>query len=205
MTEFDLDRLGSLWRQDPEPAEIERLRQSARKVSRRARLAQAADAAGTLAVSVSLIIIALVNRRADATAVIGTIIAFLFYSSLRNRKLRELEVKAATGSTQEMLDQAIARGEGVLKRIRANLVASIIALPLMGLLLLTLEHGPGRNLARRYFEHSHIPLVVDFVILVLVGWIVVQTLVTVRNTRREVRQLRALREAFQTEEDESQP
>ena len=53
MTDFDLDRLGELWRQDPEPAEIERMRQSAAAISRRARRAQLADNLGAASLTLS--------------------------------------------------------------------------------------------------------------------------------------------------------
>ena len=45
MTDFDLDRLGDVWRQQPDPAEMERLQRSAAAVSRRARWAQLVDIA----------------------------------------------------------------------------------------------------------------------------------------------------------------
>ena len=37
MSDFDLDRLGDVWRQQPDPAEMERLQRTAAAVSRRAR------------------------------------------------------------------------------------------------------------------------------------------------------------------------
>ena len=46
MSDFDLDRLGDVWRQQPDPAEMERLQKSAAAVARRARRAQVVDVGG---------------------------------------------------------------------------------------------------------------------------------------------------------------
>ena len=43
MSDFDLDRLGDVWRQQPDPAEMERLQRTAIAVARRARLSAILD------------------------------------------------------------------------------------------------------------------------------------------------------------------
>ena len=49
MSDFDLDRLGDVWRQQPDPEEVARLQKSAAAVARRARLAQVIDIGAAVA------------------------------------------------------------------------------------------------------------------------------------------------------------
>ena len=58
MTDFDLDRLGDVWRQDPDPAEMAALKRTAETVARRARREQIADTGFAAVVSIAVLVVA---------------------------------------------------------------------------------------------------------------------------------------------------
>src|SRR5690606_12347868 len=103
MTDLDLERLGTMWRQSPDPAEMENLRRSAAQVRKRARAAQRVDAIAALLVSLVILFLVLSNPKIDTLAVGGGALLILLTSQIRSRRLRKAELEALTGTTEEML------------------------------------------------------------------------------------------------------
>ena len=107
--DFDLDRLGDVWRQRPDPKELEALRRSAEAVRRRARWGQIVEVVAAVVVSAVVLLLVLSNPRTD-TVVVGTgAILILLVSQIRQRRQRKLELMSLTGTAEQMLDQSIAR------------------------------------------------------------------------------------------------
>ena len=90
MSDFDLDRLGDVWRQQPDPAEMQRLQRTAAAVARRARLSAIVDVCAAVAVAAVVIILVVTNPN-TRTVVMGTAaILVLLGSNIRQRKLRRM-------------------------------------------------------------------------------------------------------------------
>lgn len=197
MSDFDLDRLGDVWRQQPDPAEMERLRKSAAAVARRARLAQVIDIGVALAVSAVVIFLVASNPKTD-TILIGTAaILVMLSSSRRLRRVRQIELKTLTGSTEDMLDQSIDRVETTLRYRRFSLIAVGPAL-VVGLLVAYLAQG--RTLvALADWPLLRIIWVAVAVVIVLAGMGL--ALRAVRRGKKELERLKAMREAYRRERE----
>ena len=122
MTDFDLDRLGDVWRQRPDPAEMEELKRSAERVSRRARWGQRLDAIAAIVVGGVVLFMGLSNPRTDTLIVGAGAIVVLLVSQIRSRRLRREELRALTGSAEAMIAQSIARLEATSKRTRLQIL-----------------------------------------------------------------------------------
>lgn len=200
MSEIDLDRLGDVWRAQPDPAEIERLRHAAEAVRRRARWGQLADF--WLAIIVACVILALViaNPQLKTALVGGFVIIYMLYSTVRQRRLRAVELKTLTGSTERMLDQSIEQAEATAKRSRMNLIMTGPAL-LLGLgFAAVLDRAGGPSPLQKL---SSIPWVGMFAVPALVVALAVASLYSWRTnirSRREVQRLGALRDAYRAED-----
>jgi hypothetical protein len=123
MTDLDLERLGDVWRQRPDPAELEELRRTADAVRRRARWAQVIDVVAAITVAGVVLLLVLSNPRIDTIIVGAGAILILLVSQIRQRRVRRIELKSLTGTTEEMLDQAIARLQTTLRHNRFSLLA----------------------------------------------------------------------------------
>lgn len=122
MTDLDLEHLGDVWRQRPDPAELAHLRQTAETVRRRARWAHMIDIVAAVLVSAVVLLLVASNPEVDTMIVGGAAILVLLGGQIRSRRLRLEELRSLTGSTEEMLDQSIARTEATLKRTRFQLL-----------------------------------------------------------------------------------
>ena len=122
MNEFDLEHLGDVWRRQLNPAELEELRRSADAVRQRARGAHVVDVVSALLVAGVLILLVLSNPRIDTAIVASAAILAMLVNHRRQRRLRQLELRSLSGSTEEMLDQSIARIEATLKRNQFQLI-----------------------------------------------------------------------------------
>lgn len=199
MSEIDLDRLGDVWRAQPDPAEIERLRHAAEAVQRRARWGQLADF--WLAILISAVILALViaNPQLKTSLVGGFVILYLLYSTVRQRRLRAIELQTLTGSTERMLDQSIERAEAAAKRSRFSLIMIGPGL-LLGLgFAAVLDRAGGPSPLQKL---SSIPWVGMFAVPALVVALAVASLYSMRTnirSRREIERLKALRDAYRAE------
>lgn len=197
MTDFDLDRLGDVWRQQPDPAEMQRLQKSAAAVARRARLAQVTDIVVALAVAGVVIFLVASNPKPGTVLVGSAAILVLLFSNIRLRKVRRLELQHLTGGTEEMLDQSIVRVETTLRHLRVSMISFPVA-AVMGALVAYASQG------RRILDAARdLPLrslLMPLGIVVVVG-VVIFALRASRRSRKELERLKAMREAYRRERE----
>jgi O-antigen/teichoic acid export membrane protein len=198
MTDFDLDRLGDVWRQQPDPAEMERLQKTAATVARRARLSQILDVLTAVAVSAVVVFLVASNPKLDTLLIGAAAILVMLASSIRLRKVRQVELRNLTGSTEDMLDQSIDRVETTLRYRRFSLMAVGPAL-VAGLLVAYFARGGA------LFAHlGDWPLLRILWVLIAVFVIVTGMGFAWRALRRgnkELERLRAMREAYRRESE----
>ena len=198
MTDFDLDRLGDMWRQPPDAAELERLQRTARSVGRRARLQYLLDVTAAVVVAGAVLFLVVSSGRPDTAVIGGAAILVLLVNSIRQRRLRQVELRSLSGATEDMLDQSIERVETTLRHNRVTLVVIGPAIGLAMLFAATAEGGetPIRSVI------GAVPwlrvLWFAFGIGAIAG-IFVFLLYAIRRGKRELERLRALRNSFHAE------
>jgi len=202
MTDFDLDRLGDVWRQQPDPAEMERLQKSAAAVARRARLAQVTDVVVALAVAAVVIFLVASNPKPGTVVVGSAAILVLLFSNIRLRRVRRTELERLAGGTEEMIDQSIARVETTLRHHRAGMIA-IVPCGLVGALVGYVAQGRetlpfAQNLL--LFRGS----LVLFGIMIVAGGMIFSWR-AIRRGRKELERLKAMREAYRREQESTRP
>jgi hypothetical protein len=197
MTDFDLDRLGDVWRQQPDPEEMARLQRSAAAVARRARITRVTDILAALAVSAVVIFLVASNPKPGTVVVGGIAILVLLVSNIRLRRVRRIELEHLTGGTEEMLDQSIARVETTARHQRFSLMGVIPGLLAGGLVAYASQ---GRALLSAAEGWPLRGLLAPLGILVLLG-AVLFSVRALRRARRELERLRAMREAYRRERE----
>lgn len=200
MSEIDLDRLGDVWRAQPDPAEIERLQRSADAVRRSGRLGQVADFA--LAFIVSAVVIALIvsNPRLETALIGGATILYMLFSTVRQRRLRALELATLTGSTEHMLDESILRAEATARRARSSLLLTPLGLPLGLAFGAALDRGQGSNMLQRMAAEPRIIILVAIILSLAAILICVHLITARRRALRELERLSRLRQAYAAEQ-----
>ena len=201
MSEIDLDRLGDLWRAPPGPAELERIRRSAEAVRRSAWLGQFTDF--WMAAVVSGVVIALVisNPRLDTAALGGAAILAMLIGTIRQRRLRQAELLTLAGSTDQMLNQTVARLQSTVKRARLNLIGAAPAV-LIGIAFgWTLDSGAGSPLLTRFSNAPLSSLLVGLAIIFMFAAALVHFVRALRRAQAELREIARLRDVFQSETD----
>jgi len=203
MTDFDLDRLGEVWRAQPDAAEMAALQRSAEQVRRRARLGQFTDFGLAALVSTVVLVLMLSNPKVETGILGAAAIALMLFSSVRQRQLRRLELKSLTGSAEEMLDQSIARLQTTVKRTLLNLFVVPPGLALGIAFGAALNSGSGSNLLARFSENPWLGgrgiVAAAFALaVVLLSAYLVQNL---RRSRRELERLQAMREDYRREDE----
>lgn len=206
MTDFDLDRLGDVWRQQPDPAEMERLQKSAATVARRARRAQVIDIGAAVAVSLIVILLVASNPKLGTMLIGAAAIVVLLGSNVRLRRLRQVELQTLAGSTEDMLDQSIQRIEATLRYRWFTLVA---AGPTF-LIGTTMGAGSGGSNRLATLFPQLAELMKDRLLLFGVGALIflVMALLILRSivrSRRELRRLETMREAYRRERESTGP
>jgi hypothetical protein len=201
MSDFDLDRLGDVWRQQPDPAEMERLRKSAAAVARRARITQVTDVVAAIAVAAVVMYLVATNPRPGTVVMGGAAILILLLSNIRLRKVRRIELERLSGSTEEMLDQSINRVETTLRHLRLSIVCFPLML-LVGALVGYTSQGhrildASRGLPLR-------SLLAPLGVIIILG-VILFCIRAVGRSRRELERLRAMREAYRREQDPGAP
>ena len=197
MTDFDLDRLGDVWRQQPDAAEMERLQRSAAAVARRARVTQVTDIVAALAVAAVVIFLVASNPRPGTVMIGGAAILILLFSNIRLRKVRRIELGHLTGSTEEMLDQSITRVETTVRHHRFSLIGVVPGL-LVGALV---AYGSqGRLLLAASQDWPLRGLLLPLGILIVLGAVFFSTR-AMRRAGRELERLRAMRDAYRRERE----
>lgn len=200
MTDLDLDRLGDVWRQQPDPAELERLRRTAATVSRRARIALIVDAGVAVVAAAVVILLVLSNPKFQTVVLGGAAILLLLGSNVRQRRLRRVELRSLSGGTEDMLDQSIERVETALKHNQVSLVAMGPGL-LVGILLATAAESRVASLFPAVGDLSMSrTLLVGLAVLIIAGGALFLVL-AIKRGRRELERLRAMREAYRDEHE----
>ncbi len=204
MSEIDLERLGDVWRQQPDPAELERLRRTAAAVRRRARLAQIVDVGAAIIVAIVVILLVLSSPKTETVVVGSAAILIVLISQIRSRRLRQVELRGLAGTTEAMLDQSIERVEKTLRHQRfsliaigpaiviGNLVASSAGRPLISLTG-ALTDLPGFHIAWPAFW-----------LTVLAGTVLFVGL-SMRRNRRELERLLTMRDAYRQDGESTRP
>lgn len=198
MTDFDLDRLGDVWRQQPDPAEMERLQKTAARVSGRARLRQRTDIGASLIVAAIVILLVILNPGTRTLLMGGAAILVLLGSNIRQRRLRQVELKGLTGGTEEMLDRSIDRIGTTQRHNRISLIGLGPAIVMGSLFAAVASRGGGSLL-------PHLG------ILWTAGWIAAAVALSIflaysiRRGRRELERLKAMRESYREEHESSAP
>ena len=203
MSDIDLERLGDLWRQEPDPAEMAELRRSADSARRRARWGQSVDAVAAVLVGAVVLLLVAANATVETVIGGGATILILLASQIRQRRLRQIEIKALSGGAEEMLDQFSQRAEATLKRQRFSLFALAPAL-LAGFLLGTLlERQPGESVVAELVSGSwDRRLLLVFIPAALIVAMTVYLLRNMRRTREELERLHVMRKAYRQEREE---
>ena len=199
MTDLDLDRLGDVWRQQPDPEEMERLQRTAAAVSRRARWGQVADIGAAIGVASVVILLVLSNPKTETFLIGGAAILVLLGSNIRQRRLRQVELKSLTGGTEAMLDQSILRIETTLKHTRFTLTAIGPSLLVGGLVAASAGVSRGGSILPVL---NSIPLLrfmwLGVAIAALAAFII-SSVFAIRRGREELERLTAMREAYREE------
>ncbi|HST36489.1 MAG TPA: hypothetical protein VLK25_07665 [Allosphingosinicella sp.] len=199
MSDFDLDRLGDVWRQQPDPAELEALRRSAEAVRRRARWSQLIEVAAALVVAGLVVVLALSNPERDILVAGGAAIVILLYSLIRQRRLREAELHGLTGSAEEMIDQSIFRVEATLKRAKFGAVmmpAGLIFGLSFGYLI---DRGSAGRPMTWYHGQPGLAAIVLALACASLGIATILLFRSMRKSRQELERLTGLREAYRKE------
>jgi hypothetical protein len=204
MADFDLDRLGDVWRQQPDPAELARLQRTAIAVARRARLSAIVDVCAAVAVGAVVIFLVVTNPKIQTIAMGTAAILVLLGSNIRLRKLRQVELMGLTGTTEEMLDQSIARVETTVRHHKFTLFAAPPAFLFSWLLAAAaiprrdLVLGGLRDLA--WFRPALFGIAVT-----AVAALVLYLIVNIRRGRRELARLKAMRDSYRQERESLAP
>jgi hypothetical protein len=198
MTDFDLDRLGDVWRQQPDPEELERLRKSAAAVARRARRAQVVDIGAALLVSAVVIFLVASNPKMETVLMGAAAILILLAGNVRLRRVRRIELSNLTGGTEEMLDQSITRVETTVRHHRYG---AIIIGPGVILGALIASVSQGRQLFPGFQAGSPLRVLWVALTLALVVGGVVYSLRAMKRARRELTRLKTMREAYRQERE----
>jgi hypothetical protein len=203
MTDLDLERLGDLWRQQPDPKELEELRRSAEAARKRARLAQVVDFLSALVVAAVVIVLVANNPEVETLVVGGGAIVVLLYSQIRQRRLRAVEIKSLTGTAEDMLDQSIARLEATQRRIRFQLFGFVPAF-LLGLGFAYMADARAAEAILGWMRSDLTPRLLTLAAAaVIVGWLALHSVRLLKRSRKELERLISLRNAFRQERESS--
>ncbi|MEA3030095.1 MAG: hypothetical protein QOJ53_1904 [Sphingomonadales bacterium] len=204
MNDFDLDRLGDVWRQQPDPEEMARLERTAAAVGRQARLGQLVDFGAALAVAVVVIFLVLSNPQTKTLLMGGAAILVLLASQVRQRKLRQVELRGLAGGTEEMLNQSIERVDATLKRTRFSLFAIGPGFLIGWILMNSVTDQPVRGFLPS-FDELWVRLLWNGVIAAVLVAVGVYSARSIRRGRNELERLIAMRNAYREERESTAP
>ena len=203
MSDFDLERLGDLWRAKPDPAEMAALQRSAAAVARRARWGQWSDFALSALVSVAVIVLVWSNPTPKTALVGGAAILLMLSSHVRQRQLRKLELEELTGSSEQMLDQSIERVEATLQRNRFGLIGVVPGFLVGIIFAATLESERRSELMAMLAANQLTTGIVAVAIVAGLIGLSVYFVHMARGNRAELERLKALRDDYRQEREDS--
>jgi Flp pilus assembly protein TadB len=202
LKQFDLDQLGTLWREMPDEGEDERLRRSAWAANRRAQFQVVFDQA-LLAVLIAAIVTAIILFPQLAVIAVGAALAVLLvWGQIRQRRFLQAEWQRLDGDTLSMIEQALVSNEVALKRAAFGLVF-VTPATLLGVLLAFFLESGGAELSLPIVKTGWSRLLVTTAAAVAFVLLIAHLLHTVRRRRRELRRLEQLRESFLADPDVS--
>jgi uncharacterized membrane protein YjjB (DUF3815 family) len=201
MNDLDLDRLGDVWRQRPDPAELDELKRAAEAVRRHARWGQVVDVVAAVAVAGVVLFLVLSNPTLDTLLVGGGAILILLITQIRSRRLRQQELRSLTGSVEQMLDQSIERVQATLKRARSGLVVLVPGVLLGYFIAFVVERRSGTEISERFNAQPGLSTIILIVAALAIAGAFVQVVTTLRKSRRELERLTALRDSYRQEAD----
>ena len=197
--DFDLERLGDVWRQQPDPNELEELQRAAEKARSRARWAELVDIVAAIVVAGVVLFLVLSNPNMQTAVIGGAAILLLLGSQIRQRRLRRIEIRSLTGDAESMLSQSIGRVEAKLQRTRFSLIALGPAI-LMGLAFGELvKQRSGQELLAGQWPRS----IVLIAVVALLAAAAIHLWMALRRDREELARLTALRDAWRQERQSS--
>lgn len=201
MTDFDLERLGNVWRKQPDARQLEELKRSAEAVRRRARWSQLIDSAAAALVAGVVTFLVIASPRLETILIGGGAILLLLYGQYRHRRLREEELRGLGGSAEAMLDQSIARLRATLKRTRFQLLG-IAPSVVVGLVVAnTVDRDAGGGLLSDVVARPVMGIVIVLAALIALGVMASWFVRSMRHDRRELKSLLVLRQAYRDEPD----
>ena len=201
MNDLDLDRLGDVWRQRPDPEELDELKRAAEAVRRRAKWSQVVDVVAAVAVAGVVLFLVLSNPTTDTLLVGGAAILILLVSQIRSRRLRQQELRSLTGSVEQMLDQSIERVQATLKRARSGLIFLVPGVLLGYFVAFVVERRSGTEISERFNAQPGLSTIIYVVAVLAIIGAFVQVVRTLRQSRRELARLKALRDSYRQEQD----
>lgn len=199
MSDFDLDRLGDVWRQQPDQAEIESLKRAADAVHSRARWRRVIDIVSALVVSGVVLFLALQNPERDTLVVGACAILILLYGHYRQRRLREADLRSLTGSAEEMIDQSIGRIETTIRHHKAALIG--IGPTFLVALLFSATADRGGNLLEPLRDMPWFRVIWIGAWVAVVAMFVIYLLFAIRRARSDLVRLYAMRNAYRQERE----
>jgi hypothetical protein len=205
VSDFDLDRLGSLWRTEPEAEEMRELKRSADLARRKARWLMILDYALAGVTIGAVLLILAVNPKPEALLVGGAAVFVMITSLLRRRRLRRFELQGLVGDTESMLESSIVRIEATVKRAKSGLMVigpSIFLGLLFGFIV---DKGGGGAALPTIEGDAWRGVVVRGLFIFIVVATIAQLVLSIRRSRAELNRLIRLREAFRQEHEGSRP
>jgi hypothetical protein len=204
MVDFDLDRLGDVWRQQPDPEEMARLQRTAIAVARRARLSTILDVCAAVAVAAVVVFLVITNPKLQTMVMGSAAILVLLGSNIRLRRLRQVELRGLTGTTEDMLDQSITRVETTVRHHRFTLYT--IPPVLLGTFIFAATAAPERRAILGAFgDIAWFRTGVFAVSVAALIALAVYLIIFIRRGRRGLNRLNAMREAYRQERNSSVP
>lgn len=201
MTDLDLEHLGDVWRQQPDPAELERLRRTAETVRRRARWSQSVDALAALVVSGVVLLLVAGNPELDTMIVGGAAILILLAGHIRSRRLRQEELRSLTGSAEQMLDQSIARLKAKIKRTRYQLLCLLPGFGIGIAIAYFADEGAGQQSLSRLIATGPEAGLLFVGGLAAVAMMFLYLIRNLRAERKELDRLTALHQSYLEEQN----
>jgi hypothetical protein len=205
VNEFDLDRLGSLWRTEPGAEELSKLRRSAESARRRAYWTSLLDY-GLAAIAVSTVLMILAFNPNFEAILVGAAAVVVAIMSLTGRKrARRIELQSLAGDTESMLETSIAAVETRLKRSKSGLMVlgpSILLGVLFGFIV---DKGGGGAALPTLEGEAWRGMVVRGLLIFIIGLTTIQLILSVRRSRAELDRLFQLQEAYRLEHEATPP